>query len=213
VGGPALLMAYTVWTLVPPIVMLENTGVVDALRRSRKLVKRSFVTSASAVIIVALIPAIFAGSLSFIVNTSGKAFDSTPKTEVETVQKHEEISDGSVPPPSDDAEVTKPGVKFSFGKPPSVQLGPDKADMDMKTRVKSAVLESLIQLLWLPMQILVFSFSSIIVALLYLKTRLAGGESMNDLVERFEDDGRPKKKWQERVRQRLIQSGRIPSKP
>jgi serine/threonine protein kinase len=213
VGAPALLLAYTVWTLVPPIVMLENTGVLDALRRSRKLVKRSFVTSASAVFIVALIPAIFAGSLSFIVNTSGKAFDPTSKTSVERVQQQDEISDGSVPPPSDEPEARRPGVKFSLDKPPAVQLGPDKVDMDMKSRVKSAVLESLIQLLWLPMQILVFSFSSIIVALLYLKTRLAGGEPMNDLIERFEDDGRPKKKWQERVRQRLLQSGRIPSKP
>jgi hypothetical protein len=85
--------------------------------------------------------------------------------------------------------------------------------MDMQARAKHALLESLIQLLWLPGQILVFSFSAIIVALLYLKTRLAGGESMNDLMERFEDDERPRKKWQERVRQRLIQSGRIPSKP
>jgi len=82
----------------------------------------------------------------------------------------------------------------------------------MAARVKTTVLESLNQLLWLPMQIIVFSFSAIIVALLYLKTRLAGGESVNDLIERFEDDGRPRKKWQERVRQRLIQSGRIPSK-
>ena len=68
-------------------------------------------------------------------------------------------------------------------------------------------------IIWLPMQIFVFSFSGIIVALLYLKTRLAGGESMSDLVERFDDDGRPKKKWQERVRQRLIQSRRTPSNP
>jgi hypothetical protein len=85
--------------------------------------------------------------------------------------------------------------------------------MDMRDRVRHTVLESLIQILWLPMQIFVFSFSAIIVALLYLKTRLAGGESMQDLIERFEDHGRPRKKWQERVRQRLIQSGRIPSKP
>ena len=83
----------------------------------------------------------------------------------------------------------------------------------MRERVKHTLLESLIQVLWLPMQIFVFSFSGIIVALLYLKTRLSGGESMNDLIERFEDDGRPRKKWQERVRKRLIQSGRIPSKP
>ena len=82
---------------------------------------------------------------------------------------------------------------------------------DMRSRVKHTILESLIQILWLPMHILVLSFSSIIVALLYLKTRLAGGETMNDLLERFEDDDRPRKRWQERVRARLIQSGRIPS--
>ena len=89
---------------------------------------------------------------------------------------------------------------------------PGGRDMDMRTRVKATVLESLIQILWLPMQILVFSLSGIIVALLYLKTRLAGGELMDELIERFEDDEKPRKKWQERVRQRLIQSGRIPSK-
>ncbi len=211
-GGLGLLLAYTMWTLVPPIVMLENTGVLDALRRSRRLVKRSFITSASAVFIVALIPAIFAGSLSYVVNISGKAFDPDTKTSVETVKTQDESAESDTPS-SDESEVKKPGVKFSWGKQPSVQLGPDKAEMDMQTRVKSAVLESLIQLLWLPMQIIVFSFSAIIVALLYLKTRLAGGESMIDLIERFEDDERPRKRWQERVRQRLIQSGRIPSKP
>ncbi len=82
----------------------------------------------------------------------------------------------------------------------------------MQSRVKHSVLESLVQLIWLPLQIFVLSFSAIIVTLLYLKTRLAGGESMNELIERFEDDDGPRKKWQERVRQRLIQSGRIPSK-
>lgn len=85
--------------------------------------------------------------------------------------------------------------------------------MDMRAKVKHTVLETAVQIFWLPLQIIVLSFSGIIVALLYIKTRLAGGESMHDLVERFEDDGRPKKKWQERVRARLIQSGRVPSKP
>jgi len=85
--------------------------------------------------------------------------------------------------------------------------------MDMQQKVKLVVLESAVQLFWLPLQIIVLSFSGIIVALLYIKTRRAGGESMHDLIERFEDDGRPKKKWQERVRARLIQSGRVPSRP
>ena len=83
----------------------------------------------------------------------------------------------------------------------------------MREKLKHTVLEIAVQIFWLPLQIIVLSFSGIIVALLYIKTRLAGGESMHDLIERFEDDGRPRRKWQERVRQRLIQSGRIPSKP
>jgi hypothetical protein len=58
----------------------------------------------------------------------------------------------------------------------------------------------------------VTSFTAIIVALLYLKTRQAGGETIQDLVTKFEDSEHPRKKWQERVRQRLIQSGRITSK-
>ena len=83
----------------------------------------------------------------------------------------------------------------------------------MRSRVRQTALDSIFQIFWLPGQIVVFSFSGIIIALLYAKTRLAGGESMNDLIERFDDDGRPKKKWQERVRKRLIQSGRISSNP
>lgn len=207
--------AYTVWILVPPVVMLEHIGIVDSLRRSRQLVKRSLTTSAGAVFIIFLIPALVAGTISFVVNASGKAFDPTIPSSMEVAEKEVKTAASEVTedPPVEGTDEKKPSVKFSFGKPPSVQLGPSKDGMDMQTRIKSTVLESLIQLLWLPMQILVFSFSAIIVALLYLKTRLAGGESMNDLIERFEDDERPRKKWQERVRQRLIQSGRIPSKP
>jgi len=85
--------------------------------------------------------------------------------------------------------------------------------MDMREKIKHTLLETAVQIFWLPLQIIVLSFSGIIVALLYIKTRLAGGESMNDLIDRFEHDGRPRKKWQERVRQRLISSGRVPSKP
>jgi len=71
------------------------------------------------------------------------------------------------------------------------------------------VLDSALQVILWPLQILFISFSSIIVALLYIKTRLAGGETMSGLMSRFEDDEQPSRKWQERVRQRLMQSGRI----
>jgi len=150
-----------------------------------------------------LIPAVTAGSISYIVKVSARAFDPKPRTEQTESAKAEagnEAADSSSPKNSE--------WNWDF----SGRRMPPGREMDMRTRVKETILESLIQILWLPMQILVFSFSGIIVALLFLKTRLAGGESMHELVERFEDDDKPRRKWQERVRQRLIQSGRITSK-
>jgi hypothetical protein len=82
----------------------------------------------------------------------------------------------------------------------------------MMKRINAVTQESSTAILMVPIQILIASLSAIIWALLYLKTRRAGGESMKDLLEKFEETDRPVKKWQERVRQRLIQSGRITSK-
>ncbi len=211
-GFAGLITAYVMWILVPPVIVMENTGIFATLKRSVKLVRRSIATSAGAVMIMFLIPMTVVGTITLFVNLSGKAFDSA------TATKTEKVVDPNEDAPETESPAAEPEEKKDFNW--NWSLGSGTAghsakveQTDMRTRVKQTVVESLIQVLWLPMQILVFSFSGIIVALLYLKTRLAGGESMNDLIERFEDDGRPRKKWQERVRNRLIQSGRISSKP
>lgn len=197
--------SYVGWILVPPVVMLENVGVRDALRRSRLLVKRSYATALGAILIMFMIPGAIAGSISFVVNITAKALDPKPAAEAQQAA-------GEQPPVPVESEKKDDGwFNFSINSPGNAKVKVE--DTDMRSRVRRTVLESLIQIFWLPGQIVVFSFSAIIVALLYLKTRLAGGESMNDLIERFDDDGRPKKKWQERVRKRLIQSGRISSNP
>ncbi|HEX8248022.1 MAG TPA: hypothetical protein VF599_07615, partial [Pyrinomonadaceae bacterium] len=85
----------------------------------------------------------------------------------------------------------------------------DAPDRKMTRRIAATIKETLIQLFWLPISIILSSFSSITFALLYLKTRQAGGESMNDLLGQFESAERPQSNWQKRVRERLIQSGRI----
>ena len=222
IGVAGFLGAYIKFMLVAPVVMMENRGIRDAFRRSRDLTKRSFATSAAAALLMFLIPVVAAGSLSYVVNVSARAFD--PKSANPPVQvsvdndaKPATESAPSEPPASepvsgsDATQAERKSGPWNFGLTGPAR--PAKPEMDMRTRVKKTILESLIQILLLPMQILAFSFSGIIVALLYVKTRLGGGESMDDLVERFEDDGRPTKKWQERVRQRLIQSGRISSNP
>ncbi|MBL8182276.1 MAG: protein kinase [Blastocatellia bacterium] len=219
-GVIGFFYAYTSYMLVAPSVMMENVGIIEAFRRSRQLVKRSFTTAAGAAILMFLIPAVTAGSISYIVNVSARAFDPESKTSTEaksndTVPTEETSAatqtvapEGDAPaaPTSESAAKKDDGWNWSVGP-----KGKDvrRKDMDMRSRVRVTLLESLINILWLPMQIFVFSFSGIIVALLYLKTRLAGGESMQGLIERFEDDEKTRKKWQERVRQRLIQSGRL----
>lgn len=64
----------------------------------------------------------------------------------------------------------------------------------------------------LPFQIVLLPLSSIIIALLYLKTRQVGGESMQDLLSQFEEVEQPQTNWQRRVQARLMQSGKHTSK-
>jgi hypothetical protein len=114
--------------------------------------------------------------------------------------------DPQEPPAAGDREGQR-GLNWSVG--PGRRARVEDPRKDMRSRVTDTFLEMLLQILLLPIQIIGTSFTAIIVALLYLKTRQAGGESLQDLLAKFEDTDRPRKKWQERVRQRLIQSGRI----
>jgi len=206
--GIGFLVFSVLWMLVGPVVMMENARGMQALRRSKELVKRSVVTSAAAFLIMFLIPAISAGAISFAVKVTDKAFTNQVSNIKITGQ-----SDGGAA--SEEAPIVEPSEKeksinINFGNNGAIKIG--NLDEDMGKRVKNTVLESLLQILLLPIQIVVTSFTAIIVALLYLKTRQAGGETVQDLVTKFEDSEHPRKKWQERVRQRLIQSGRITSK-
>ena len=206
--GIGFFIFSVLWMLVGPVVMMENSRGMQALKRSKQLVRRSAVTAAAAFLIMFLIPAISAGALSFIVKVTDKAFT----TQVSDIKATDQ-SDGKET--SEQAPVTQPKEKekslsIDFGNNDKIKIS--NLDEDMGKRVKSTVLESLLQILLLPIQIVVTSFTAIIVALLYLKTKQAGGETIQDLVTKFEDSEHPRKKWQERVRQRLIQSGRITSK-
>ena len=204
----AFLTADVFWRLVSPVVMMESFHGLKAMRRSKALVKRSFWTTVGASLIMFLIPAVLAGGISFFINVTAKAFDpkaSQPKVAA-TSNETDPAKIDADQPPHEHKKIQVYGITIGD------EDGPSDGEKDMRTQVKRTVLQSLNQVVWLPIQILVISFSAIIVALLYLKTRLSGGETMVDLMERFEDDDGPRRKWQERVRARLIQSGRVTSK-
>ncbi|MGD9629050.1 MAG: serine/threonine protein kinase [Pyrinomonadaceae bacterium] len=201
--GLGFLATSVLWTLVGPVVMMENLKGWPAIKRSTELVRRSLVTSIAAVFIMFIVPAIVAGLISAAVNLSVLAITNE-------AQKAEITKNGDETSITVNTGEGEREVGFSVGTNRGVRIM--NMDPDTQKRARNAISESLLQILLLPLQIVMTSFTAIIVALLYLKTRQAGGESLNELLANFEESDQPRKKWQERVRQRLIESGRVTSK-
>jgi hypothetical protein len=87
------------------------------------------------------------------------------------------------------------------------------SEQDKFARAAGESLRNLLfQLIWFPVAILITSFTQVLMALMYVKTRQAGGEPMRDLLKQFEDDDKPQTRWQKRIHKRLLQSGRITGK-
>lgn len=64
------------------------------------------------------------------------------------------------------------------------------------------------QVMQMPLNILFGSFSAIVTALLYLKTRLAGGETLREALGQFDSEELPQRRWQKRMRERLTMTVR-----
>ncbi len=198
--GIGFLVTAVIWTLTSSVVMMENLSGWQALKRSTRLVRRSIRTTVAAVLLLVIIPMFISGFITFFVNVTAKAFEKASNPPVAAEQP---ITDENAQ--GDQRREQRKEFNFDFNRKSDVVRFSGK---DMQTRLKNTVLESLIQIFWLPTHILVTSFTAIIIALLYLKTRQAGGETEQDLLEQFEDDEQKKSNWQQRVQQRLIQSGR-----
>lgn len=185
------------YMLITPSIMMEGLSGRAAFRRSVELVKRSFPTVLGTAFIVYLIPTILSIVINFAIQGTIKGFTSEPAeaVKVEPDKKDDENLNISVGPR---------GVKVSGNEDSEEDKAKSKR---MKKRI--GIGTAIFEIIWMPIIFVISSFTSIITALLYFKTRLAGGESMQDLLTKFEDAEHPQSKWQHRIRERLIQSGRI----
>ncbi|MER3632656.1 MAG: hypothetical protein C4325_11275, partial [Blastocatellia bacterium] len=194
------LVTSVLWVLVGPVVMMERLSGRAALKRSSELVRRSLLTSIAAVLIMFFIPSLVAGTISAAIALSWEGIES----------QFGKMSNSE----------TAPADRPLMGKSPEIQIAVEgdrgiriiNMDSDTQKRLRDSLLDSLLQLILLPVQIAMSSFTTIIIALLYIKTRQAGGESPTGLLARFDDPDQPRKRWELRVRQRLIDSGRISGK-
>ncbi|MBX3267513.1 MAG: serine/threonine protein kinase [Acidobacteria bacterium] len=206
--GIGFLVTSVLWSLVGPVVMMEKLRGWSAIKRSSQLVRRSLGTTVAAVLIMFFLPALVAGTLSFVINITAVAVDRSAEkvvvTENTAGSDTEVVENLSIDPATGKRENQ---VTIKTGNQPAVRFF--NMDRDSRKKLTNSILESLLQILLLPIQLVMMSFTAIIGALLFIKTRQAGGEPITDLLEQFEDTDGPKKKWQERVRKRLLESGRI----
>jgi serine/threonine protein kinase len=77
------------------------------------------------------------------------------------------------------------------------------AGTNMRFRTQSGVTIDFSQNFSQLLNIFVAPILSITSALLYLQTRRAGGETLRDVTERFEEEDAPRSRWQQRMRERL----------
>ena len=183
------------YMLVAPSVMMEDLSGRAAFRRSSELTRRSFRTVFATALLVYFVPAILAAVIGFTLGAATKNIQ-TAQTEISKAVKENE-------------EKKESGVNINYGSGQGIQFNIGEGKNEKKKSMRPVLVEGLFELLWTPIGILIASFTSVITALIYFKTRQAGGESMQDLLAKFEDSEHPQSKWQHRIRERLQQSGKI----
>jgi hypothetical protein len=209
---PGMILS-VVWALVAPVVMMENLRGRAALKRSKTLVKRSLRTTAFTVFIMFFVPLLSSALIAFFANAAVKSF--TPDTERRAVMRQEildEIKNGNESNANLSVKSEKDeSINININGKEVKITDPDE-QKDMGGRIRATVREALTQIFVLPLSILIGSFSSIVIALLYLKTRQVGGEPIQDLLAQFEEADQPRTNWQQRVHERLEQTSKHTSK-
>ena len=198
------LYVSSVFMLISPSIMMENFSGRTAFRRSVELAKRSFRTVFATSLLVYVVPVV----LALIIGTAVAGLVKSISNELKDKQQTSQIRTGD-----EDLEVKvgMGGIKITGDETNAAETGSEETQKTVKS-INPEISSQIFELIWLPVIVLITSFTSVITALLYFKTRQAGGESMSDLLEQFEDAERPRSNWQKRIRERIEQSGKLTSK-
>lgn len=147
------LMIMVNYSLVTPVMMMEEKRGRAALRRAKELSRRSRRTVVTVVFIQLFAPILASIGIALLISAVIKALELT----------------GS----------------------------------------RAGIFGSIYQIVFLPISIIIGALSSLLTALLYLKMRQAGGETLREALVQFEADELPRRNWQLRMRERL----HLPNRP
>lgn len=202
------------WMLIAPSIMMEDISGKAAFKRSVELTKRSFRTVFAAALLVYVIPL----AMGLTVGGFMALANATYLQSLRVAQMNDEITvmkkEGVKPQPVEkkkeekniDAGYSNKGVQITMNSDEKIK---DSKEILAKTKKFGAVTQAVSQFILLPLILFLASITSVITALIYFKTRQAGGESTQELLGKLDEAGGPQSKWQARVRERLIQSGKV----
>ncbi len=202
IGFPVL---YVLFALVSSVVMMENLRGRAALKRSKTLVMRSLGTTVAAMSVMLLVPMFINGLIGFFAATTVKSFSDT-KDKITTVGQ--QITQSGKTESAEEKDKGGKGIQVTIGNEKVIGINDDADEKPKLGGINGLIQKTATEILMLPFLILVASLTSIIIALLYVKTRLVGGESMRDLLAQFEEADRPRSNWQKRIRRRIGQTGK-----
>jgi serine/threonine protein kinase len=215
----------TIYSLITPSIMMENVSGKAAFRRSKELVNRSFWTTLAVSILIYMVPVTIGGTIGIVTAAITRQAELNEKAEKVKTSVNKVINeanddednndeDNNVEDNNNNTDINIGNGVIKIKDSESDNLSPEeKYAKRLKNVRRETLTQFLMHIFLTPILILISSLSFVITALLYIKTRLAGGESMQDLLSKFEDaDSRKTTKWQTRIRERLQQSGRVTGK-
>ncbi len=199
-----------IFALVPAVVIIEGEKGIAAMKRSFRLVRRTLRTVIANVCIQFLVP-FFLTTLIFLIIGSGIIAADTviKKVRPETTSIPQTLDTKDEQNKSDTKNKESKSTDFRVEKKNTgvgIFFGEDDGDRQGKI---SMIMTGIFQLVWLPINVVLGTFAAILIALLYLKARQAGGETIKEVLQEFDDECQKRSKWQKKMRNRLSLHTRV----
>jgi serine/threonine protein kinase len=200
------------YALYAPVVLVEGLSKKDARRRANELSRRSRRSVIALLLINLLLPMLITavvGGMSFRANRNGVTIgsgDDPGGVNVSTTTGQSGASVVTTEGPADATKAEQGAAETGQGEAKTEQGEAKRAGRDgAKKAIRpepSLVRKGLAHLISLS-NIFIVPLISITVALLYLKLRQMGGETMRETLAQFEEAEPPRSRWQQLMRERL----------
>ncbi len=175
---PLSIYLSTIFMLLTPSIIMEDLKSKAAFKRSKELAHRSFLTALAIAILMFVVPGAIGGAIGGASVALARQFEYFEKLENGKIIQVNDKDDEDI-----DINIGPPGVEINVDPKNDKNLSDEeKKAKKLRSARRETISQILLGVFLTPVMLLLTSFISVITALMYFKTRQAGGESMQDSV-------------------------------